>query len=386
MKRRIYLNDDWSFTETFTEDFLKEDYEENLKDKNHILTSVRLPHTCKETPFHYFDESVYQMECGYRRKLFAPNEWLGKQVFMTFEGVAHSCEVFCNGNQVGEHHCGYTAFTVELSSFLNYGEENWIVVKVDSRENQNIPPFGFVIDYMTYGGIYRDVYLEVKQPTHIEDVFVHTSHDFEKETAELTVETSIKLPEDASTKEKLRLRYSLRKKDCGYQNTEVRGSQSMDAIMEPMIWQEEVSSSGKVTLHKSTYTVENPSLWDIDSPSLYELKTELISDETIMDENITTFGFREAVFKTDGFYLNGRKLKIRGLNRHQSYPYVGYAMPESMQKLDADLLKYELGVNAVRTSHYPQSHYFLDRCDEIGLLIESSDLVLPCGIYGRWES
>ena len=89
----------------------------------------------------------------------------------------------------------------------------------------------------------------------------------------------------------------------------------------------------------------------------------------MLDKTVTVFGFREAQFRRDGFYLNGRKLKIRGLNRHQCFPYVGYAMPESMQKRDADLLKRELGVNAVRTSHYPQSHYFLDRCDELGLLV-----------------
>lgn len=75
------------------------------------------------------------------------------------------------------------------------------------------------------------------------------------------------------------------------------------------------------------------------------------------------------MFKSDGLYLNSRKLKIRGLNRHQSFPYIGYAMPESMQIMDADILKYELGLNAVRTSHYPQSHAFIKRCDEIGLLV-----------------
>lgn len=82
-----------------------------------------------------------------------------------------------------------------------------------------------------------------------------------------------------------------------------------------------------------------------------------------------TTGFRKAEFRSDGFYLNGRKFKIRGLNRHQSYPYVGYAMPASMQRLDADILKNELGLNGVRTSHYPQSHDFLNRCDELGLLV-----------------
>ena len=93
----------------------------------------------------------------------------------------------------------------------------------------------------------------------------------------------------------------------------------------------------------------------------YEVKTELICDGKLMDERIDRIGFRRAEFKKDGFYLNGKKIKLRGLNRHQSYPYVGYAMPKSMQQLDADILKRELGVNAVRTSHYPQSHYFIEQ-------------------------
>ena len=116
-------------------------------------------------------------------------------------------------------------------------------------------------------------------------------------------------------------------------------------------------------------TIPHPFLWDTEHPHLYLLKTQLWQGEQLLDEAEVTFGIRDAVFKKDGFYLNGKKLRIRGLNRHQSYPYVGYAMPESMQKLDADLLKKELGLNAVRTSHYPQSHYFLERCDELGLLV-----------------
>ena len=81
------------------------------------------------------------------------------------------------------------------------------------------------------------------------------------------------------------------------------------------------------------------------------------------------FGLREAVFKNDGFYLNQKKIKLQGLNRHQSYPYVGYAMPKSLQIEDAEIIKYDLGCNIVRTSHYPQSVHFLNRCDEIGLLV-----------------
>lgn len=110
-------------------------------------------------------------------------------------------------------------------------------------------------------------------------------------------------------------------------------------------------------------------LWDIESPKVYEVTTQLLYQGQVVDEKRVTVGFREALFQKDGFYLNGRKVRIRGLNRHQSYAYVRYAMPESMQRLDAKILKEELAVNAVRTSHYPQSHYFMDACDRLGLLV-----------------
>lgn len=110
-------------------------------------------------------------------------------------------------------------------------------------------------------------------------------------------------------------------------------------------------------------------LWDIHSPHRYLVRTEILVDGIIKDFDERYIGFRTAVFKKEGFFLNGRYVKIRGLNRHQSYPYFGYAAPESLQRYDADLLKDELGLNAVRTSHYPQSHYFIDECDKKGLLV-----------------
>ena len=110
-------------------------------------------------------------------------------------------------------------------------------------------------------------------------------------------------------------------------------------------------------------------LWDIENPKLYEIKVNLLKDSEVIDEYKDTFGFREAEFRPDGFYLNGRRVKLVGLNRHQAYPYVGYAMPQRVQEKDAEILKYELGLNIVRTSHYPQSVHFLRKCDEIGLLV-----------------
>lgn len=351
MTHRLYLNDDWLFTEQFEDSLVAPEYPENT------LQPVRLPHTCKETPFHYFDESLYQMVSGYRRHLLIPKDWQGKRILLTFEGAAHDSTVFCNGKKVGEHHCGYTAFTVDLTDNVLYGQDNLLCVRLDSRENLNVPPFGYVIDYMTYGGIYRDVRLEVKEKVSLSDIFVHTAIDFRSSpvTAQITSEITLTESNENVT---IRQYYMPKSTAVAQESWRLLCEQTVSA---------DVSCDKEFSL---TATITAPLLWDTEEANLYILKTQLLyQDNTILDETETTFGIREAVFKKDGFYLNGRKLRIRGLNRHQSFPYVGYAMPKSMQRLDADLLKKELGLNAVRTSHYPQSHYFLERCDELGLLV-----------------
>ena len=350
MTHRLYLNDDWLFTEQFEDSLMAPEYPENT------LQPVRLPHTCKETPFHYFDESLYQMVSGYRRHLLIPKDWQGKRILLTFEGAAHDSTVFCNGKKVGEHHCGYTAFTVDLTDNVLYGQDNLLCVRLDSRENLNVPPFGYVIDYMTYGGIYRDVLLEVKEKVSLSDIFVHTAIDFRSSPVTAQITSEITLTE--SDKNVTIRQYYMPKSTAAAQ-------ESWRLLCEQTV-STDVSCDKEFSL---TATITAPLLWDTEEANLYILKTQLYQDNTLLDETETTFGIREAVFKKDGFYLNGRKLRIRGLNRHQSFPYVGYAMPKSMQRLDADLLKKELGLNAVRTSHYPQSHYFLERCDELGLLV-----------------
>ncbi len=358
MAKRIYINDDWLFGDRFEQGMLQADYEESQMKK------VRIPHTCKETPYHYFDESIYQTVSGYRRKLTIPKEWQGKQILLTLEGAAHDSEVYVNGAKVGEHHCGYTAFTMDITGAVIFGSENSLAVKVDSRENLNIPPFGFVVDYMTYGGIYRDVYIEVKEPSYIEDVFLHGT------LGTLGSSITIRHPNG-----QMKVAQYIRPRGEGEYRflgeCELRGEVISDSSLcgrgNGVLEGDGDICTGNVV--NCTFPVGDVALWDIDNPALYEVKTCLLQGEKVLDEVTVTHGFREAVFKKDGFYLNGKKVKIRGLNRHQSYPYVGYAMPKSMQCLDADILKKELGVNAVRTSHYPQSHYFLDRCDEIGLLV-----------------
>lgn len=345
MSEKWYVNNHWYFTEKFNEAWLEPESDFGGGEE------VRLPHTCKETPLHYFDESEYQMVCGYGYKLYAKPEWEGKILQMTFEGAAHVSEVFVNGKKAMEHRCGYTAFTVDLSNQLIFGRENTIVVKLNTREDVNVPPFGFVIDYMTYGGIYRNVYLEVKNPDYIEDIFVKPG--FFPDT----------MAKDCTGKGTLGAELTLHRENA---NRTVRISIKEDKTENYRILEEKAAPTAKVEFNIPLEKVKG---WYIKQPNLYRIKAEILEDAVVLDTKEVRCGFRKAEFLADGFYLNGEKLKIRGLNRHQSFPYVGYAMPKSMQILDADILKNELGVNAVRTSHYPQSQDFIDRCDEIGLLV-----------------
>ncbi|MCR5545581.1 MAG: glycoside hydrolase family 2 protein [Lachnospiraceae bacterium] len=321
-------------------------------------TEVNLPHTCKEVPFHYFDESSYQMICGYQRLIVPDEAWQGKRLLLTFDGVGHQSEVYLNGKKLYEHFCGYTAFTVDITNEIRYDIDNLLTVKVNSKEEIDQPPFGFVIDYMTYGGIYRDVYLDIKDPVYMKNIFlmpkvdegITVSGKSSEEIADLEVPgqltTVIELSDEAKALAEDR-RLSVRQ-----------------ILNDKQISEQPMAAKG---LTKTL--AGNVKLWDVESPALYQLTTEILVDGEVKDSNISMVGFRHSIFKKDGYYLNGRKVKIRGLNRHQSYPYVGYAMPESMQRQDARILKKELGLNAVRTSHYPQSHYFIDECDRLGLLV-----------------
>ena len=346
MNKHIDLNNGWEFTETFSEEFLQGGGEG--------VTSVRLPHTFVETPYDYFDESSYQAVCGYRRTLTVPVEWTGKRILLTVDGAAHYAEVYLDGQMLAAHRSGYTAFRVNLSHAAP--GDHLLVIKVDSRETLDQPPFGFVIDYMTYGGLYREVCLDVKEPSYIVDVFAKPRilsplPDASGAALRGVVESEVYCAE-------------LSAESCAVRQTLLYNGVAVAKNTTPAGGFNLLASSLPVKLEAPAVR-----LWSVDSPTLYTLVTELLSGDEVLDTHTVRIGFREIRFEADGFYLNGKKLKLRGLDRHQSYPYVGYAMPASMQRLDADILKNELGLNAVRTSHYPQSHHFIDRCDELGLLV-----------------
>ena len=324
MKR---INNDWEFTPHWSEAFMKGEGE---------AEAVRLPHNVKELPLHYADPSDYELLCGYRRAVCLPEEARGQRIFLQFDGAAHIATVYVNGRELTTHSCGYTAFRVEITGCAVFGGENLVAVKLDTTENPAVPPFGFVIDYLTYGGLYRDAWLDIRPQKLIEELFVHTP---DLHNARIACKAQLG-PEDA-------LRFEVL--DAG------------GAVL--------AAQTGDPGRTELTLSVPSAKPWSLDTPVLYRCRVRLLEKGRPGDVQETTFGFRTAVFRADGFYLNGEKVFIRGLNRHQSYPYVGYAAPEQLQRYDARILRHELQCNAVRTSHYPQSQYFIDQCDREGLLV-----------------
>lgn len=306
---------------------------------------VRLPHTALELPFSYFDEKAYRRPFTYEKRFTADPEWQGREVSVLFEGAMADARVSLNGVEIASHKDGYTPFEARLTGRLAPGE-NVLGVTVDGSENPEIPPFGGQIDYLTYAGLYREAWLVVTAPVFIANARIETP---EVLAAEKTVRARVELanPQDLPLAGTLRARLLA-----------ADGAEIASAAADIAGASVEIGFEG----------LDGIALWDIDDPVLYRLVLTLESPHGT-DEAAFRFGFRSAEFTPEGFFLNGRPLKLRGLNRHQSFPYAGYALGKSAQERDAEILKRELKLNMVRTSHYPQSRYFLDRCDELGLLV-----------------
>ena len=308
---------------------------------------VDLPHTAVELEYNYFDETVYQRKFSYQKALFWRSEFTGKQVWLQFDGAMADAKVYLNGKLLTGHRDGYTPFEVQLTPHLLQGE-NQITVVIDGSENPEISPFGGQIDYLTYAGIYRNVWL--------------------KTTDGLRIKNVQSIAEDVLHDEKaLAVRVYLDQVVPGnYDGELVARLTTVDGRLVAEHHHVMSDYQGRDDFRMTGLT--NIRLWDVDEPVLYRLEVS-ISGNSFNHQFSTRVGFRQARFTPDGFLLNGRRLKIRGINRHQSYPYMGYAMGAHAQKADADFIKTTLKFNLVRTSHYPQSPAFLDRCDELGLLV-----------------
>lgn len=351
-----------NITEKFNQDwhFLAGDFNQLNADQLKQAEAIELPHNAVDLPYNYFDETCYQRTFTYQKSFAWRKEFDHKQVWILFDGAMANSQVYLNGKKIGSHADGYTPFEFNLTSHLTHGE-NILTVVIDGSENPNIPPFGGQIDYLTYAGIYRHVWLKTRDNVRIANV---------RSFAENV------LVEDAGHKRfsgqpDLVIRTFLETADHHPSQVELTANLTDSKGTVLASYEHSVAVKSGATHTEVDFKFEklqNIKLWEPDAPELYHLNVAIKGNQ-ISDSFTTRVGFRHAEFTEKGFFLNGKSLKIRGINRHQAYPYVGYAMGDHAQRADADLIKYDWKFNLVRTSHYPQAKSFLERCDEIGLLV-----------------
>lgn len=362
------INRGWRFSPHVAEGGHAPDFDDSA------FTKVVIPHTNLRVPWHSFDEKSYEFVSLYRRPLHLPAGLEGKRVFVDFEGVMTASTVYLNGTKLGEYRGGYTAFSFELTDHLKAGGPNLLSVEVDSTERADIPPFGYEIDYLTFGGIYREVSLRVVPDTFLENIYARPQDVL---SGSPTVEVQCFL--DRSTKATsghLSLHAELRRAGSMEPVAQASLAATAPPPLQPggmdagqaagaIVPTAPPSNAFTLTLKK----LGKIDLWDLEHPNLYTVHVQLRDGNHVLDEDERRIGFREATFTPQGFSLNGKVIKLHGLDRHQTFPWVGQAMPGRPQRQDAKILRHDLRCNLVRTSHYPQSRHFLDACDEIGLLV-----------------
>jgi beta-galactosidase len=341
------INRNWKYSKSVVDGGHRKDFDDSA------FESVVIPHTNVRLPWHSFDDKTYEFVSLYRRRFKLPAEAKGKRVFVDFEGVMTASTVWINGVRLGEYQGGYTPFSFDLTPHLDFGGENVLAVDVDSTERPDIPPFGYQIDYLTFGGIYREVSLRIVPATFIENVFAKPQAVL---SGHPTVDVDCFLMHSEASKEPFTIDVDLRDGERVLAKGSTRVPPS-EAGTEPMAHSVHLDNLGSIKL------------WDLLNPNLYTVHARLLAGTRLVDHESRRIGFREAQFTDHGFELNGKVIKLRGLDRHQTFPFVGQAMPGRGQRSDANILRKKMHCNIVRTSHYPQSRHFLDACDEMGLLV-----------------
>ncbi|HEY7147590.1 MAG TPA: glycoside hydrolase family 2 TIM barrel-domain containing protein [Streptosporangiaceae bacterium] len=344
---RIYaFNQEWLFGGYYTSGAAARDYDDSG------FTPVTLPHTVTPLSWGDWDHTRWEHVWIYR-KHFSLAELAGRRAFIHFDGVMVNATVLLNGVKVGAHQGGYLPWSAELTGQL--AGHNVLAVVVDSRW-LNVPPGGqprgpATIDFLQPGGIYRDVTLRTVPDVYLADVFARP-----RSVLNASRRVDLQATLDAATAPAGPVRVTAQLRDGA--RTIAAGSADV-----------RLTGPGRTVARLSVTGIGDVQLWSPDTPRLYTVSVTAVSASGQAHTATVRTGFREADFRPDGFYLNGDRVKLFGLNRHQLFPYLGMAAPARLQRRDAEILRTELNCNMVRCSHYPQSPHFLDACDELGLMV-----------------
>jgi beta-galactosidase len=344
----------------------------NLKDDG--FEHVSLPHSNIITPAETFDPDIFRFVSWYRKHFRPEDSWNGKLVSARFQGVMTVADVYLNGKHLATHKGGYTPFEVDLTPALRFGANNVIAVRVDSRVQPRVPPEGApkispsglyyfatrgelarpapkLYGFYLFGGIQRDVELRVTDKLHIE-----SGHYITKRIQpDAAVGATISVRNDRSAAVETSVQVRLR---------DAEGQQAVTAVTKVKL---DAGEARDIRLEIDP--IRKPRLWDPDHPNRYIVEAAVGDSSAVTDRESTWIGIRQIDWQGGVFHINRQTLQLRGLNRHQTYPFIGGAVPNRLQRRDALTLKYGLGLNAVRSSHYPPDPEFLDECDRLGILV-----------------
>lgn len=321
-------------------------------------TIVNIPHTWNADDVNDDALGYYRGKGFYRRKVEVPSYAEGKRVYLMFEAVGQECEVFVNGHKAASHIGSYSAFSTDITPFVTPGSSFELSLNVDNKHNPDIPPLS--ADFNFYGGIYRDVYLVIKEPVNISIL--------DKATSGLYITTPEVSAQAARVSARLLLNNTLqsaRKVNVDFEVYDPQGN-----ILQSFTKKYKLEPQTENFVAEMETSLTDPQLWSPDTPALYTLKTVITDAKTgeLFDRQSEHFGLRWFRFDPDkGFFLNGQHLKLIGTNRHQCFKEKGWALDDSYHINDIRMLK-EMGGNFLRVSHYPQDPAILQACDKLGIL------------------
>lgn len=327
-------------------------------------SSVELPHTAMLIDVD--GRQPWLGECEYQAIIPAPPATYSVGRYALWIGAAmHTTRVFVDGLEIARNVCGYLPFEVDLTPHFRGGESRVLTLRLDNRENADVPPGKPLsdLDFHWHSGLYRGAELRVYPKIYFTDAVA----------ADMPASGGIFARTLEASTEAATVRVKAHFCNGSAAATAVRVSVEMlhkEAVVAQRVGAPVALSAGESTDVELDLRVLEPALWSPDQPQLHTVRVRLQSNEgAILDERAERFGIRRISFsRQNGFVINGRRLRLRGVNRHQEYPYVGYAVPTAAHRRDARRIK-EAGFDYVRLSHYPQSTEFLDACDELGIVV-----------------
>jgi beta-galactosidase len=281
----------------------------------------------------------------YRRTFHIPQEDAGRRIYVNFDGIFRSALVFCNGAFIGRSDSGYTPFGFDLTDFVNYGQPNAIVVRVDASYGDGW--------FYEGAGIYRHVWLTKVDTLHVGQWETVVRTEVQPNSATLNLSTIVE--NTGTSKESFRVRWQILD-NAG----KVVGTANSPETDIPVDGRESVSATTKIA---------HPALWSLEQPTLYYAVAVVESNGRVRDRDAVSFGVRTLAWDLDkGFLLNGKKTVIQGTCNHQDHAGVGAALPDRLQAFRMEVLK-GMGCNAIRTSHNPPTPELIEACDRLGVLV-----------------